>query len=865
MATPVLWGEFLVNTKTNGVQKAAQLQALDNGRFLAVWQDTSDSDTGHVSAIYAQHFYSGAVPNGDPIRINTTLAGTNTNPVVTALSDGRLVYAWEHHSKVDGLDYYSIRARIFNANGSAYDGDGDGKDDNDFEIASSDVAPLTMPRIAALPKKGFVITYTDEAGDASVKAAVYGADGKPYGGTQSVNVVTDGSPANSSLIGLGDGRFISFYNDMGSIPDASTEKVYGHIFSTNGTAVTAGSQFELPEAIKAGTRPSVTALADGRFIVTWTSETGDGDGLGVRAQIYKSNGTADGSAFVVNKVTARGQTEPHVTALTNGGFAISYLDYSEFEVPQVRVAVFDKNKNHIGNDTVVSRSFGEGERVAPTLIELNDGRLIVAWGENIAGRSDDADGIRGQVLDARFEGISLPGSAENDQYVGTEYDDYLGGGIGNDHLTGKGGNDTLDGGIGNDRLDGEDGSDLLAGGAGDDSLDGGEGNDTLDGGTGADQMKGGAGSDVLTGGEGNDTLDGGEGNDTLDGGTGADQMKGGAGSDVLAGGEGNDTLDGGEGNDTLDGGTGADQMNGGAGSDSLAGGEGNDTLDGGEGNDTLDGGTGADQMNGGAGDDTYFVDNAGDVIVEFAGGGTDTVHTSVSYVLSADIENLTASGTGALTLTGNALNNVITGNNAGNVIDGGAGADVMNGGAGNDTYYVDDAGDVITDAGGLDTVMASVSFTLTTPLENLTAVGSAALELTGNNANNTIVGNDGANKLSGKLGNDLLTGGLGKDIFVFDTKPNAKTNLDKIVDFNVKDDTIHLAKSVFTKIAKKGALAKDAFWIGTSAHDASDRIIYDSKKGVLYYDPDGTGAAKAVQFATLAKKLKMTEKDFFVI
>ncbi|MBF9231854.1 cadherin domain-containing protein [Microvirga sp. BT350] len=132
-------------------------------------------------------------------------------------------------------------------------------------------------------------------------------------------------------------------------------------------------------------------------------------------------------------------------------------------------------------------------------------------------------------------------------------------------------------------------------------------------------------------------------------------------------------------------------------------------------------------------------------------------------------------------------------------------------------------------------------------------------------------GGAGNDTLSGGLGNDTLTGGAGKDVFVFDTKLNAKANLDKIVDFNVKDDTIWLDNAIFKKLGKKGSptspakLDKKFFTIGDKAKDKDDYIVYDNKKGVLYYDADGSGAGKAVAFATLPKKLKMTAADFMVI
>lgn len=185
------------------------------------------------------------------------------------------------------------------------------------------------------------------------------------------------------------------------------------------------------------------------------------------------------------------------------------------------------------------------------------------------------------------------------------------------------------------------------------------------------------------------------------------------------------------------------------------------------GHDTLDGGAGDDTLQGGDGNDTYFVDSAGDTIIEkenLGAGGTDTVNSTVSYTLSKDVENLVLLGSTHINAIGNASANVLTGNAGNNILDGQAGADLMTGGLGNDTYFVNHSGDTVAEnaGGGTDTVYSSVSYVLTLNVENLFLQG-AALNGTGNALNNFIAGNETANKLSGGLGNDTFQGGLGND------------------------------------------------------------------------------------------------------
>ena len=348
----------------------------------------------------------------------------------------------------------------------------------------------------------------------------------------------------------------------------------------------------------------------------------------------------------------------------------------------------------------------------------------------------------------------------------------------------------------------------------------------------------------------------------------------------------------------------------------LNGGSGDDTLIGGGGSDILRGDSGADHMEGGGGNDAYRVDNPGDLVVEKVGEGIDKVISSISYTLTAETENLILTGTDAINGTGNALANQITGNGAANVLDGGAGIDVMLGGGGDDTYYVDNRSDRVyettsaksaADAGGIDTVMSSATYTLVAAgrqfVENLTLTGSAAISATGNEMANRISGNNSANTLSGNGGDDTLvgydgndrlyggagndvliggtdndridpgtgkdamTGGTGADTFVFTTAgvadAGSQTLADRISDFShAEHDRIDL-RAVDADVLAGGDQAFS--FIGTAAfgHHAGELRI-EHTASATFIEGDVNGDSVADGFIRLAPGLTLVAGDFLL-
>ena len=445
---------------------------------------------------------------------------------------------------------------------------------------------------------------------------------------------------------------------------------------------------------------------------------------------------------------------------------------------------------------------GTGNGLANILIGNDGGNVLdgAAGADQMAGGLGDDTYVVDDAGDTVTEGASagidlvrssvsytLSANVENLTLTGLGNIDATGNGLGNE-LTGNAGNNTLDGGAGADTMAGGAGDDIyVVDNAGDTATEAvNQGTDTVR--SSVDWTLGanfenleltGLGNINGTGNSVANMLTGNGGDNVLDGGAGADSMAGGAGNDTyLVDVAGDLVTEGADaGTDTVRSAVnyalGANLENltlTGAGNINGTGNDAANILTGNSGNNTLNGGAGADTMAGGAGNDTYVVDAVGDTVTEAEGEGTDLVRASVSYTLSANVENLTLTGSKNINGTGNALENVLTGNAKNNVLDGGAGADTMVGGAGNDTYVADNAGDVVVEAdgAGTDLVQASVSYTLSANVENLTLTGSGNIDGTGNQLANVLIGNAGDNVLDGRSGADTMRGGLGDDTYVVD-------------------------------------------------------------------------------------------------
>ncbi len=609
-------------------------------------------------------------------------------------------------------------------------------------------------------------------------------------------------------------------------------------------------------------------------------------------------------------ITASLQTSPNVPGAGPGGDQISNVENingSAFNDTLNGNNDVNELRGGAGNDTLTGRGGDDlldGGAGADTMRggTNNDFYYVDNVGDAVVENANEgSDRIFTSVSYALSTGASVE-LLTTDFYAGTDAINLTGNELantifGNDGaniLDGKGAADTLVGRLGDDIYYVDNIADRLIENAG-------EGNDrvfaslsyTLAAGLSVELMTTtdhiGTAAINLTGNEFANTIFGNDGANILDGGTGADTLVGRSGDDIYyvdnagdqvfeAAGQGNDRVFA-SGSYVLTAGAEVELMStdfhAGTAAINLTGNELANIILGNDGDNILDGGAGADALVGRAGNDWYFIDNAGDQVVENGGEGTDRVFASVSFTLGAGVEVELMStdfhaGTAAINLTGNELANFILGNDGDNILNGGAGADTLVGRLGNDWFFIDNAGDQVFEAAGEgnDRVFAGVSYTLTAgaDVEVMSTdfnAGTAAIDLTGNELANTIYGNDGANILDGKGGSDTLIGRAGNDLFAFTTTLGGG-NVDTILDFVAGSDKLQLDHAVFTGLGL-GGLGPNAFVVGTQAGDGDDRIIYNQATGQLFFDADGNGAGAAVQFATLLGNPVISASDFVVI
>ncbi|MBC7987056.1 MAG: hypothetical protein H7X93_10395, partial [Sphingomonadaceae bacterium] len=813
MAVPVEWlGNFQVNTgaAATGTQLDPQIIGLANGNFIVAWTELVGGAIGTSAGqdIIGKIYDRDGNLVRDAFQLNTSNAVDDERDFdIAATSDGGFVMVYIDDD-ISDVNQTSVIWQRYDASGNSIDS---------ATVANELVAAdfLANPNVAVdLTTNTSFVTYTDDVGvNSNVSGVVVssvGAVGAEFFAAEN----SADADANADIAVLSDGRIVTVYEET----DATT--VGGHVRVMN-SAGTFLADFEFDNGALGD--PKVASLANGGYVVTWTSTNENGN---VSYKVYNSSNNVIGSG---TQFGSDSTNEAEVVALRDGGCVILWDNDTDGTLEGLRIGA----SGALDSGPFVIENAPTG---VPGISATADGRLLLVWRDTNGGGEIVAkiwDPRGGTVNAGDYDAFDRNFLATDTVTGGAGPTAINSGDIDGAVLLGQAGNDTITGGIG---------AQTLRGAGGDDSILGGVGavlGDLIDGGDGFDTLIGSSSNDTVVGGALSDTIDGGDGSDLLTGGLGADSVNGGIGNDTIAilDGEFIDNVDGGAGSDlldlsniittgqgvTIDVGTGvftgfggtrtigaiervlgtalddviklgdtSNTINGGGGDDSLSGGQiGADDFDGGDGDDTLHGGSGIDTLKGGAGND--LIELLGFEQIDHVDGGAniDTVDYSAMGVaggpVAVDLGGGTATGFGGTVTVVNVERVIGTDSNdtldgggiVGVTLDGGLGDDAINGGIdvqilvggeGNDTIFADAAflttiGDYVEGRDGDDSLIGAGGFdTLLGGALNDTILGGGDSDgLSGEDGKDSLRGEEGQDTLSGGVGADALDGGEGAD------------------------------------------------------------------------------------------------------
>ncbi len=410
-------GEFVANTTTTDGQSMPSVTGLVGGGFVITWQDNSQMGTDNDGiAVRGQVFQADGTTSGSEFLVNTTIASDQQVPSIAALSNGGFVVTWQDGSGTDDASGTGVRAQVFQADGTKSGSEflvntGTGADQRLPSVAALSGGGF----VVAWQDDGQ--NSADSSGSAII-GRVFQADGTPSSSEFLANTTTTDEQSYPKVTGLSGGGFVVVWQDLSQTvgQDASDYAVRGQVFQADGT--TSGSEF-LANTTTTGAQsnPKITGLSNGGFVVTWqdNSESGsDMSGNAVRGQVFLADGTKSGSEFLINTTVADEQYEPSIAALNDGGFIVTWTDNSQTvgdtSQAAIRAQVLSSSGAKVGSEFLVNTSTSFNQ-YTPAVASLSNGGFVIAWSDESRATGDTSDlAVRAQIYSFVAPSCYLAGS-----------------------------------------------------------------------------------------------------------------------------------------------------------------------------------------------------------------------------------------------------------------------------------------------------------------------------------------------------------------------------------------------------------------------------------------------------------------------
>jgi Ca2+-binding RTX toxin-like protein len=873
MPIPVYGTPISLTQNAPGDQYNGHLTASANGGFAAAWFYDGPA------YLQLRVFKADGIASG----LLQTLGQTKATPYsidIATLANGTFVAACSGLTGPIGgpVEPGNVYGFLLAADGSLIG--------SAFIVNSSRTGLQLAPVIAAQSTGEFIIGFHDEYINKALRATRYDVSGQVISDSYYINDVETSSAFRGSVAVAADNTQLWVYI-------GNALKGYRH--SADGFNYI-GSEFIISDFDSAPVyftneffnKTQTVFLSTGQYAVAWKDYQSE---LNIR--IINADGSFGSNVIIAaTGVSSTGG----ITALLDGGFIVGY-DTNNGDDSFIRQFRSDGTAVDVAQALPVGAGIRDG---GVDLITLADGRVVASYYEAVPGFGFE---LKAQLYDPRSSGISLYGTLDADDYVGSAFNDTIDGSAGSDTITGGGGNDLLQGNFSFDTISGGDGDDMIFAftqaapdlpdffGAGD-LLMGDAGNDTIRGGIGADTIIGGTGDDSLVGGAHNDSLSGGTGNDTFVYLSGLDTI-----TDFAAGGTddrldisaiapisdlakaqalvwqtgANTTIALGYNNvitlrnvtasaltavdftlaapavnNPVNGTAGPDTLTGTAGVDSMTGGTGNDSLAGLAGDDTIMAGDGEDFLLGGANNDLLDGGNDNDVLLADTGDDTLIGGSGSDYLYSGTGNNVLSGGAGLDILVSEGTN------------------DIMNGGADQNYYYRQSNGSSQSFGGeGVD-IFVGGAFTSNDLFygfggDDFALGGAGSDSLVGGDGNDILIGENGNDTLDGGLGvNYLYADGTGSDLIrVNATSGGTQTQLLVSFEGGGATDSVNITGSTLTSFAEYQALAAS---LGTVI---GGNILQNTNAGCVLTLNLGTGNQTDIWFlGTLAGGITSADLSF---